>query len=419
MIHVSLAVDPERVLRDLDGLAARTGGSDGARRLAWTPDWHVARSFLRDLLAELPVKVAEDEAGNLWAELAGKRTDRAVALGSHIDAVPRGGWLDGALGVFAALEVLRAAASSGPPPVTLRLVDFADEEGARFGASLLGSSLAAGDVAAAAVRDLRDADGIRLADALAAFGVDVAAAGAARSRLEDLAGYVELHIEQGPVLEDVGEQVGAVVGTVGLRRTAYTFTGQAAHAGTTPMDRRRDAFLCAARLAVAVRDVAVAERGMGTVGQVSVEPGFPTAVAQRAVAVVDLRHADAATLTRMQAAVDGQVETIAREERCVASETPIFAAAPSPFDPALVDLAADACSAVAGSGRRLWAGALHDATVLARHVPTAMVFAASRRGLSHCPEEDSDRDTLRLAIRAYARLVEGVVARAAEADAKS
>jgi N-carbamoyl-L-amino-acid hydrolase len=413
-------VDPERVLADLDALAARSGGPDGARRLAWTPDWLDARAFLRERLAELPVDVSEDEAGNIWAELRGASGDRAVVVGSHVDAVPRGGWLDGALGVFAAVEVLRAhAAATGARRRTLRLVDWADEEGARFGSSLLGSSLCAGDVAPADVRDLRDGDGVRLADALAACGVDVERAPQARPRLDDVAAYLELHIEQGPVLEDAGESVGAVLGTVGLDRAAWTFSGQAAHAGTTPLDRRRDAFACAARLALAVREIARAESGMGTVGRVVVEPNFPTAVAQRVVVVADLRHGDAAALARMTGAVAEQARAIAADERCeLHGPATLLHAAPSPFAAPLVELAREACREVAGEARTLWSGALHDATVMARHVPTAMIFSSSRRGLSHCPEEDTDRDHLRAAIAAFGLLAGRVLAVASD-DAES
>jgi hydantoinase/carbamoylase family amidase len=411
-------VDPERVLADLDALAARTGGPDGARRVAWTPGWVDARAFLRERLAELPVDVAEDEAGNVWAELRGGGGPGAVVVGSHVDAVPRGGWLDGALGVLAAVEVLRAhAAQPAPRRHALRLVDWADEEGARFGSSLLGSRLCAGDVAPADVRDLRDVDGIRLGDALAGCGVDVERAPAARSRLADVAAYLELHIEQGPVLEDAGESVGAVLGTVGLDRVAWTFTGQAAHAGTTPLDRRRDAVACAARLALAVREIALAAGGLGTVGRLVVEPNIPTAVAQRAVASVDLRHGDAAVLARMMDAVAAQARAIAAEERCdVAGPAPLFHAEPAPFAASLVELARAACLEVADEGRTLWSGALHDATVMARHVPTAMVFSSSRRGLSHCPEEDTDRDHLRAAIAVFGLLAGRVLAGAADAE---
>jgi beta-ureidopropionase / N-carbamoyl-L-amino-acid hydrolase len=219
------------------------------------------------------------------------------------------------------------------------------------------------------------------------------------------------------VLEDAGESVGAVLGTVGLDRVAWTFTGQAAHAGTTPLDRRRDAFACAARLALAVREIARAEGGLGTVGRVGVEPNFPTAVAQRVVASVDLRHGDATALARMMATVATQARAIGGDERCdVEGPAPLFHAEPAPFAAPLVELARAACQEVAGEGRTLWSGALHDATVMARHVPTAMVFSSSRRGLSHCPEEDTDRDHLRAAIAAFGLLAGRVLAGAGDAE---
>ena len=175
-----LAMDAERVISDLRELDRRTGGPDGARRVCWSEPWEQARAFLRERLAALPVTVDVDEAGNLWAQLAGEG-DAVVVVGSHLDSVPGGGWLDGALGVFAALEVLRTA---GRPAVTLRLVDWADEEG-RFGRSLFGSSACAGTLDPDAVRDLRDRDGVRLEDAV---GIDLDHAGAARGRLAGVRG---------------------------------------------------------------------------------------------------------------------------------------------------------------------------------------------------------------------------------------
>src|SRR6476620_11801174 len=200
---MEIACQPRRAIADLRALAELTGGPGGARRLAWTDEWAAARGLLRERLAELPVEVDVDEAGNLWARLAGQRPE-TVVIGSHIDSVPNGGWLDGALGVMGALETLRSLAEAGTPPCTVRLVDWADEEGARFGRSLLGSSAVAGTLDADDVRDLRDAGGMRLEDALEACGVDLDAAGAAGARLEGARAYLEVHIEQGPVLLDTG-----------------------------------------------------------------------------------------------------------------------------------------------------------------------------------------------------------------------
>src|SRR5579875_1480381 len=195
-----MAADARRMIAELRELAELTGDERGAQRLAWTDTWARAREWERGLLAELPVSVEIDEAGNQWATLEG-RSPNALIIGSHIDSVPNGGWLDGCLGVLSALEVLRSVSADGPPPLSVKLVDWADEEGARFGLSLMGSMAAAGQHDPDFVRRLRDAEGVSASDALAAHGIDVDRMGESSSRLKDAVGYIELHIEQGPVLE--------------------------------------------------------------------------------------------------------------------------------------------------------------------------------------------------------------------------
>src|SRR5437588_6162518 len=206
-------MNAQRVIDDLRELAARTSTPDGAQRLAWGPVWREARDWFRGKIAELGVGVSADSAGNNWVTLPGAST-KTVIVGSHLDSVPNGGWLDGCLGVLAALEALRMHAAS-TPPVTLRLVDWADEEGARFGRSLLGSSAAAGSLKIDEVRELKDRDGTRLVDALAENGVALDRMLEARRDLEavDARAYLELHIEQGPVPESIGKSTGVVLGT--------------------------------------------------------------------------------------------------------------------------------------------------------------------------------------------------------------
>jgi N-carbamoyl-L-amino-acid hydrolase len=391
-----MEVRPERAIADLRELDRLTGGPEGARRVCWTPVWQEARAFLRERLAEIEgVEVEIDEAGNLWATLPGGG-EGALAVGSHIDSVPGGGWLDGALGVMAGVEVLRAAAETGGAARGLTLIDFADEEGARFGRSLFGSSAVAGTLDPDAVRDLTDADGHAIGDVLAEHGVDLDRAPEAAARRDRIGSYLELHIEQGPVLESEGGAVAAVTGTFGVERHRLTFVGQASHAGTTPMDMRRDAGLAAARTALAVEEIARAHGGVGTTGVLRLEPGIPTAVPGRAELVVDLRHGDAATLAEMLEAV--------RSAAGDAESTEIWRIEPIPFDERLVAAALEA----AGSGRRLPSGALHDAAEMARHVPTAMMFTSSTGGLSHAAEEDTPEEHLTAAIAAFGRLVAGL-----------
>ncbi|MBS1882978.1 MAG: hydantoinase/carbamoylase family amidase, partial [Actinobacteria bacterium] len=342
----SPAIDPGRVLADLDELARRTGGPGGARRLAWTDTWRAARRLLVERLGEIGLAGDEDEAGNLWATLPGVSAERLV-LGSHLDSVPAGGPLDGALGVLAALEVLRALVEAdGFPALTVALVDWADEEGARFGHSLFGSSAATGALDLAAVRELVDAEGDALPRVLADHGVEVERiATDLESGLDGAFAYLELHIEQGPVLEAEGLPVAAVSGTVGVERFLLRFRGAAAHAGSTPMSMRADALLAAAATALEVETIACRHDGRGTTGTLALAPGALTVVAGSAELGVDLRHEDAAELARMRAEVLRAAEEFAAGRGCLVEEAPVWRAAPTAFDPDLVERARAAAEA--------------------------------------------------------------------------
>src|SRR5262245_24478817 len=294
-------MNARRVIDDLRELAARTSTADGAQRVAWGPVWRDARAWFMEKLAPLGLPIKTDAAGNNWVTLRGA-SNKTVIVGSHLDSVPNGGWLDGALGVTAALEALRMHAAA-TPPVTLMLVDWADEEGARFGRSLLGSSAAAGSLSIDAVRDLKDRQGVTLADALAENGIALERMAGARQQLAaiDAQAYLELHIEQGPVLESMQKPTGAVLGTFGVERHMLRFTGQAAHSGSTPIPMRRDAFLAAAETALECRQLALrhSKPGAGvvcTVGIVNVEPKIVTAVPGVCEISLDQRALDARVL---------------------------------------------------------------------------------------------------------------------------
>ena len=406
-------VDAGRVLADLADLAALTGGPEGARRVCWTSEWEAARDLLRNRLAAIGIGATEvDEAGNLWARLPGAdRGAPALALGSHLDSVPAGGPLDGALGVIAALGVLRAwAESDREPPRDLVLIDFADEEGSRFGRSLFGSSALAGTLDPAALRDLEDADGNAIGDVLAGHGVDLDRAPAAHERIGGIGAWLELHIEQGPVLDAAGESCAAVSGCAGVERFRLDFAGQASHAGTTPMDQRRDAGLAAAATALAVERIAREHGGVGTTGRIELEPGVITAVAGLAELSVDLRHPDADRLEAMHAAVRQAADVIAGSHSCKVSEQPVWRIAPIPFDRDLVGRAEAAVAAAGGRRTAMASGALHDAAELARVVPAAMVFAASVDGISHAREERSRDADLTAAIGAFGELTAAALA---------
>ena len=407
---------PDRVLADLREIARLTGGPDGARRVCWTDEWARARELLRSRLAELPVEVTVDAAGNLWADLPGDGEGHVI-VGSHVDSVPNGGWLDGALGITAALEALRAQAEAGRPPVGLRLVDWADEEGARFGRSLFGSSACSGTLEVDDVRDLRDRDGERLEDVVARFGVDLDRAHESGSRLDGTHAYIELHIEQGPVLASRGEPAAAVLGTFGVERHVAVFTGQAAHAGATPMEHRRDSFAAAARAALAIRDVGLRhEGGVCTVGGATSEPGVVTAVAGRTSMLLDQRHLDSGELAAMLAEARTACEEAAAEFGCEVELRHLWSIPPIPFDERLIAIARDAVTRAGGSGDAIPSGPLHDAAEMARLVPTVMLFSSSDPPVSHTKEEDTPEADLRVAIEAYGRAVEATLAAAAAGD---
>ncbi len=404
------AIDAARVIADLRELDRRTGGPEGAERLCWGAGWREARSLFGELLGELGLTAEPDPAGNLWASLGGEQ-EPALALGSHLDSVPEGGWLDGALGVMAGLGVLRAWSRAGAlPPRTLMLVDWADEEGARFGRSLFGSSAFSGTLDPDAVRDLRDAEGRVLADVLAENSVDLDRAPEAASRHGRLSAYLELHIEQGPVLEAEGLRAAAVTGCAGVERHRFRFTGQASHAGTTPMNRRRDAGLAAAESALRVEEIGRRHAGVATTGALALRPGIPTAVAGEADLLVDLRHPDADELAAMLAEVRAAAETVAVERGCEVGSEPVWRIEPIAFDPDLVAAAREACREAAGSDRELTSGALHDAAEVARVLPAAMVFCPSVGGISHAKQEDTPEPDLAAGIEAFGVLANRVLA---------
>ena len=404
-----MAARAGHVLADLRTLAELTGNEHGAQRVAWTDTWAAARAWERELLAELPVDVELDEAGNLWATLRGS-SDEAVILGSHIDSVPDGGWLDGCLGVLAGLEILRSLAAAGRPPLTVRLVDWADEEGARFGISLLGSSAAAGTLDSDDLRGLRDAHGITAQAALAAHGVDVDRMRLAAGRLQGASAYVELHIEQGPVLEARNLPLAVVTGTYGTERWSVRFVGQAAHAGAAPMELRQDALCSAARLALEVRELARRYGGVGTVGRIDAQPGIPTAVAGVATALVDQRHADASVLRALHRHAEEAARRIAQEENVAVSWSRLMSIEPIAFTASLIDAAASIVTELQGADVRLPSGPLHDAAhVAAAGIPTVMLFVRSKRGLSHVRDEDTDEIDIACAVTALDRLVEHIL----------
>ena len=403
------------VIRHLKELAARTSDANGAQRVAWGPVWRDARQWLDGVVATLGLRQERDAAGNHWITVPGE-SPRTVIIGGHLDSVPNGGWLDGPLGVLAGVEAL-ARYRHRPRTVTLAVVDFADEEGARFSRSLLGSSGASGTLVPDSVRHLVDTKGVRLVDALHENGVDLDRMPDARAALlgREPRAYLELHIEQGPVLESMDRPTGVVIGTYGVERHVLRFTGQAAHSGSTPIAMRRDAFLAAAETALACREVArrqsTPEAGVVcTVGHVTVEPGIVTAVPGVCEISLDQRALEPDVLAAALADAREAAGHAARNNGVTVEWRHVWRIEPRRFDPRLIELCAEAAREITGHAPRLPSGPLHDAVEMGRVMPAVMMFAYSSRGLSHCKEEDTPEPYLEQTIEAFQRLVEKTIA---------
>ena len=402
-----MSLNPKRTVAELKELRALTSDENGAQRVAWTDTWQRARDWYGKKLAELPVEHHYDAAGNNWATLRGA-SEKCLLIGGHLDSVPNGGWLDGALNVLAGLEVLRRFASefNGRPPVTVRLVDWADEEGARFGRSLLGSSAFAGTHSISADRARTDRDDVKMEDALRRCGVEIDRFPEAEKERKNAAAYLELHIEQGPVLEKLNLPLGVVLGTKGVERHIIVFTGQEAHSGSTPMDARRDALAAAAKLALDIRAIARKHPdAVCTMGSVKTFPGIVTAVVGRCEVTLDQRDLDAGILAEMYQEAQEASRRFALEEKCTVEWSRLWNIEPVPFHPALLDLCEQAVRETAGTSHRMPSGPLHDAAEVSRSgIPTVMMFVQSLHGISHNKIEDTKEEHLEMSVAALDRL---------------
>ena len=403
------ALNPKRTVAELKELRSLTADENGAQRVAFTKTWVKTREWLREKVNGLPLEIHNDAAGNTWFTLAGA-SEKCLLIGGHMDSVPNGGWLDGSLNVLAGVEILRriSAQYNGKPPVTVRVVDWADEEGARFGKSLFGSSACSGNLNLEEAQTLKDEDGIRLPDALREVGIDLEGVNESRGELANAAAYLELHIEQGPVLLDQDLPLAAVLGTFGVERHAITFHGQAAHSGATPMNRRKDAFLAAAKMSPEI--YRIAERsgnGVCTIGSCTTKPGIVTSVVEDCRITLDQRHLNADALAKMLAEARAASEKFAREGSVTVSWERLWHIAPRPFNGELIALCDDAIRETCGKSHRMPSGPLHDAAEMAAAgVPTVMMFVQSLHGISHNKIEDTKEEHLELAVTAFDKLAE-------------
>jgi allantoate deiminase len=385
--------------------AARIGADErgGVSRFAWTPELAEANAWLAEHLAELGLEVELDAAGNVigrWEAGEGK----AVLLGSHLDTVPCGGRYDGALGVLAALDVVRRLKAEGVEPARpIWVVSFNDEEGARFQTGMLGSRAFCGDC------ELEDWGRRGVPEAMAEAGFDFDRLPDAR-RAEDVAAYLELHIEQGPVLERAGVDLGVVTAITGMLGLRARFLGEANHAGTTPMELRRDALAGAARAVLALREEARSRDDMtANVGVISAEPGGFNVVPGTAEMTIDIRSPASVGFARLEPFVRETLQRIAAEEGLGLELRETHRKQPVALDPELQDRLEEAAREEGATTLRLASGAGHDAMVLAHHAPAAMLFVPSRGGLSHTPDEFSSPEHCELGARVLARTVRQLV----------
>jgi allantoate deiminase len=396
------------LLEDLEALG-RIGAtpSGGVTRFAWSEDLFAAHDWLAGRMRDAGLAVEVDAAGNAigrWEAGSG----RAVVVASHHDTVPEGGRYDGALGVLSGLHAIRLLRARGVEPRRpVWLVSFMDEEGARFGTTLFGSRAFAGEDLAP-LRDRVGRDGLTLADAMAARGFAFDRLPAAR-RVDDVGAYLELHIEQGPVLERAEAEIGVVTGIVGLLGYRARLTGQANHAGTTPMDMRRDALAAAARMVLALREEAVRREGMtANVGSLSVEPGGSNVIPGVCEFTIDVRSPDG--LAEAERLVPEVLGRIASEESVELSLVPMYRLAPAPLDADLQETLARAADDVGATHMRMPSGAGHDAMMLAPHVRAGMLFVPSRGGISHSPDEYTAPEHCETGAAVLARALERLVA---------
>jgi beta-ureidopropionase / N-carbamoyl-L-amino-acid hydrolase len=389
-----LRIDTGRLIGRLDALAeigAFTGpdGERGCARLALTDDDKAGRDLVVTWMTDLGLDVRIDAVGNVIAVRAGRDPQAAAVMtGSHIDTVRTGGRFDGNLGVLAGFEVietLTAAEIVSERPLAVAF--FTDEEGARFAPDMLGSLVYAGGMATEEALDVMGIDGARLGDELARIGY----AGVTPCPGEVPHAFVELHIEQGPVLEAEGCTIGAVTGVQGISWQELTITGQSNHAGTTPMAMRHDAGYAAAEITTAVRSIAGRLGGhqVGTVGRLDLHPDLVNVVAAEATLTVDLRNTDETTLQQAEELLATEIERVSAAEGVTTTRRSLARFAPVEFDPDVVELVEATGQRLGHRVRRMPSGAGHDAQMLARICPTGMVFVPSRRGISHNPAEDT------------------------------
>ncbi len=390
---LTISIDSERLqasLAEFAQVGATPGG--GVTRLAMSEEDRQARDLLRQHMTEAGLAVRVDDIGNITGRRNGKEAGPAVLLGSHLDTVERGGRYDGALGVLGALEVVRTLNDHDlATHLPIEVVNWTDEEGARFQPANMASGIMAGAFTPHDFYERRDREGVRFLDELQRHGY----LGEIGRRPGPAAAYLELHIEQGPALEAAGLPVGVVEGVVGIIWSRVTIAGQANHVGTTPMTLRHDALAAAAHLIAAVEALDGETPGaVASVGKLTLEPNNPGVIPGRVECIVDFCHQDEAILETMTAAFQRVTDNLSRDRGVAITIERLWTSSPAPFPASMVDLVADACQQAGVPAMRLWSGAGHDAMYMQRACPTGMIFVRSAGGLSHSEAEYSTPDDL-------------------------
>lgn len=390
-----------RYVTELGSRGEQPGG--GLIRPQYSEAWVQARDLLADWMHDAGLKVRHDSVGNLFGRLVGRDDRRTILTGSHIDTVRLGGKYDGALGVLTGLAALAALrAQAGTPARSLEVVALCEEEGSRFHANYFGSRAILGLLGGTDFNGLRDEEGVTLAQAMHEVGLDPARY--RESVRHDIDAFLELHIEQGPVLYEAGTDIGVVTGITALCWQTVTVTGRADHAGTTPMDARRDALQGAARMALEI--AAVAQRrgrpAVATIGMWQVRPGGANIVPQQVTFSVDMRHPDDAELAAMVTELRARCDEVAQAEGLGLDIEMIKREAPAPTDPRLQQVLAEAAETCEASWRHMPSGAGHDSQLFARHLRSAMLFVPSVDGRSHSAAEHTPDEACALGARVLA-----------------
>jgi len=407
-------INAERLLADLRTLSAIGGqAGGGVDRLAWSEADLAGRRWFAERIREAGLEARVDAALSVFGHVPGSAAPRLLT-GSHLDSVPNGGRLDGAYGAVAGLEVLRTLVESGDPLATrVEVVGFADEEGVRFAIGLIGSLALTGELDLDQLRGGRDWQGDPIRQVLASAGREVDRMLDAQQHLPSIAAFIELHIEQGPRMEADGVELAVVTGIVGVYREQVRVIGGQNHAGTTPFRLRHDAGRAAARAAAGMRELVqnVDAEAVANIGAMRFDPGGVNVIPGRAVFTLEVRHLEESVVYRIVETFNANLEAICAEEGCRAETDRLSWVPPARMDREQMELLEAACQELGREPIRMWSGAGHDAAILARHVPTGMLFVPSIGGVSHSPLENTSDEQLVLGARALLRGVRAAAAR--------